>query len=401
LDEGKLRIGPKKVAVLWFTWRAKDIPPGRYQGHLLLRVAEENISAIVDLSVTVLPGLGMGSPPPQVNTWSYLDDITVRKFPQQAVQDLCDHGTNVFVIPHYELPWPQFDSTGSFTRLDFKKFDAILRLLAGKGKLLLWPGFEYAQSQKFKSPRGPKWKSAAWERVFAQWLEQIVAHLDSLGWGYSDFAIYPVDEGYGNRLRIFREVALSLRKIDPSIQIYLNPGENVPWSSVRAVAPWVDIWQPHLGHFSDLEKRSFLRCTGKPIWTYVCKTNARALSSYNYYRLLPWRTWNYGLQGCGFWSYCVSEGDPWNDSDGRYGEASVIYKGDQGIIGSRRWEAFRQGLDDCRLLKYCLTLASSRDKASRLVEQAVQDVLKYPNEETRAERWRGLMLKELGRGQQE
>ena len=74
------------------------------------------------------------------------------------------------------------------------------------------------------------------------------------------------------------------------------------------------------------------------------------------YRLLPWWAWIYGADGIGFWSYSSTEGSSaWNDVDGRQPDWAVVYEAlapekDNRPVSSRRWEAFREGLEDYYLL---------------------------------------------------
>jgi hypothetical protein len=53
----------------------------------------------------------------------------------------------------------------------------------------------------------------------------------------------------------------------------------------------------------------------------------------------------------GFWSYSDTNGSSaWDDIDGRRPDWAVVYESDKGVVSSRRWEAFREGLEDYALL---------------------------------------------------
>lgn len=59
----------------------------------------------------------------------------------------------------------------------------------------------------------------------------------------------------------------------------------------------------------------------------------------------------FGASGVGFWSYSDTNGSSaWNDLDGKYPDWAVVYEADNRIVSSRRWEAFREGLEDYSLL---------------------------------------------------
>ena len=78
------------------------------------------------------------------------------------------------------------------------------------------------------------------------------------------------------------------------------------------------------------------------------------------YRLLPWEAWARGLDGCAFWAYadCGDQaGDAWDDFDGTrmdyaavYGAAGAPAPLSEPITPSKRWQAFRIGLQDVAIL---------------------------------------------------
>ena len=68
--------------------------------------------------------------------------------------------------------------------------------------------------------------------------------------------------------------------------------------------------------------------------------------------MLAWNAWNIGASGIGFWSYSDTQGSSaWDDFDGVRPDWAVVYEGDGKPITSRRWEAFREGVEDYKLLK--------------------------------------------------
>ena len=103
------------------------------------------------------------------------------------------------------------------------------------------------------------------------------------------------------------------------------------------------------------------KSTGKPVWTYTCSINMKSLDPLDYYRLKPWRAWKLGLNGVCYWAYNSWRGDPWNDFDGEIGDCGAVYNGPLGPVTSRRWEAWREGLEDYLYLHLLKSAAAATD----------------------------------------
>jgi hypothetical protein len=128
----------------------------------------------------------------------------------------------------------------------------------------------------------------------------------------------------------------------------------------------VDYWQPSLlavrGHLGD-----FFKGLQKEWWIYGNpKSPAKIGSPLHDYRLLAWWAWHYRASGVGFWSYSDTNGSSaWDDIDGRRPDWAVVYESDKGVVSSRRWEAFREGLED-----YALLVAPSTVTAQQSIRAA-------------------------------
>ena len=84
-----------------------------------------------------------------------------------------------------------------------------------------------------------------------------------------------------------------------------------------------------------------------------------------------------------------------------------MYDGPDGVISSKRWEAYRAGVEDfelCRILRNTMTAKSRQDgqtpaviAAGTLLDQWVQRVLKNRHDPTTADRAHNELLKMLVR----
>jgi hypothetical protein len=126
-------------------------------------------------------------------------------------------------------------------------------------------------------------------------------------------------------------------------------------------------------------------------WLYDTQGPAKSLSPYSYYRLLAWKAFLNGYTGIGFWSYAETSGSVWDDFDGDHPDYAVIYDGENTtIISSRRWEAWRMGIEDYELLTMY-----AKKKGDAAAKALAREVMDSPADTTRADRVRRQILKEL------
>jgi hypothetical protein len=108
---------------------------------------------------------------------------------------------------------------------------------------------------------------------------------------------------------------------------------------------------------------SAIKSFGKEIWAYECLRPMKARMPYSYFRLIPWRAFRRGQTGAGFWIYYLGlDFKPgaafWNDTLRPLGVSSVVYGTKtspvggltENIVPSRRWEAWREGVEDYQYL---------------------------------------------------
>jgi hypothetical protein len=119
----------------------------------------------------------------------------------------------------------------------------------------------------------------------------------------------------------------------------------------------------------------------------------KAVTQAGTYRLFPWKVWHYQLHGCWIWTYLG--GNAWN---GRRWDGGVVYPGHGEIITSRRWELFRDGLEDylyLHLLRKRLDaqakIGTNVDATRKLIDDAVTAVLGTSNDPALAQTWRKRM----------
>ena len=153
----------------------------------------------------------------------------------------------------------------------------------------------------------------------------------------------------------------------------------------RSIAPLVDVWCPHLvaGRLDEERIRFFTeeKNAGKQFYTYNCEGPDKTFHPLGHYRRMLWQSWQYGITGAGHWDYADTgwtkgENSAWTDFDGARIDFSIIYDAatapahvtkKEVQIPSRRWEAWRDGVEE---YAYLWLLKESIVKARRAGKEA-------------------------------
>ncbi|MGC9318164.1 MAG: glycoside hydrolase domain-containing protein [Armatimonadota bacterium] len=405
------RLRPRQVMTLpagelrqlWVEVHTADLAPGVYD--LSLRLTPVDGGPVVEVPVRLhvwdfeLPE----RMPVAVFNWDY--GIRGRDEPLRSryLRAMVEHGVNVFHISG--SPKVVCNAEGELLEQpDFSGWDGLIALERPHAELFLLENWQF-RGRPFETPDGEEieYLSEAWVRAFEAWLPQLVAYMRSRGLDYEDWAFYPFDEYIGPD---FVALARQVKRIDPRIQIFTDKLTDA--EQVRAAAPYTDIWCPYDGHFGEqyAEGLRIMRESGKPIWFYFCGRDQKAFPPMERYRLMGWKTWARDLQGCTYWNIFGGGGSVWDDLDSTHPDPGSVYTGPDGPVTSRRWEAFRQGLEDyCYLwlLDRRLQRPGGDDAtAQAILQAAAEDVLEHPDTAT-VEQWRrriaGAIL-QLGREQQ-
>ncbi len=359
------------VRQLWLNVNTKALKPGVWKTRICLRSVEPRSAEVwANLTVRVWPYNLPEKQPLRLCQWGYVHTSILKDFPDEALQDQVEHGTNVFVATPAFAPEAHFDETGKLTsNLDFTQHDVYVRRHAPHG-IILFDGYQ----SKLRGPAKPF--TPVWRKAYKAWIARWVRHLREMGLSYSNFALYPIDEpGLRKGLvDIFIGYAEPVREVDPRIHIYADPVSGATMTDLKKMAPNVDIWCPNRSGYllrKGSKKLEFIKSTGKSVWTYECYGNAKHQSPLGYYRAQAWLAWYRGLTGIGFWSYCTSRFDPWFVPEGGE-DYLLIYQGN-GVVTSKRWEAVRDGVEDYSMLwqlRKAVQQAASNPKKARLVRQA-------------------------------
>ncbi|MDD5597776.1 MAG: sugar-binding protein [Victivallaceae bacterium] len=349
-----LKVPPFQSREVWLAVNSGNLRPGNYETALSIKA--DKLADTVKLNVQVYP---VTLPecdknfPLYTYVWDYLD-TKPPEIQEAAVKDLRAH---YITVPYLNtaVPWPEFDSDGRMKEIDFSGCDRAIELWEkGSYKMLAWYWHfrvSLSHSKNCNAKRfGEKFMSSEWKANFSAWLSKFVAHLKEKGLTYDDFYFHIFDETICDD---FRETAKLVKQIDPRIKIFSDPALITARTTeqIKALSPYMDIWSPLLWNFiSREEDLAIMSQKGQYYWNYA---NPEGIPQYfNKYRLIPWYTYKLGMRGCGYWVYLCYEKLSWNQTKqswdmiylSKYAPADVSRK--ELIIPGKRWEAWREGVED-------------------------------------------------------
>lgn len=290
--------------------------------------------------------------------WGYPQEGGVWKYPGLVADDFASHGANVNVV-HPLLFMPK-SAEKRIAQSDFAKLAEHVKGFRPGTEFLLFMGLEKpGRAESLGLDRILQGKRTDPDEVdrFRAWLEKLSAVMNKAGHG-STWWLYPFDEPEDAELGKISLLGRKLSEQGIKARIYANPSTSESRNTRATVtaldraSPYVDLWQPRLS-FAENQGRSFFEQLDKQWLVYHNPpVPAKSADPFVNYRQPAWRAWMAGAGGVGFWSYSdTGSSSAWDDFDGYSPDWAVVYESDAGPIPSVRWEAFREGVEDLRLLR--------------------------------------------------
>ena len=390
LDPASLITVPAgETAYLWVTIHSGDLKAGEYHLNLAVRPLYRRKPKTVAIKVTVWPFALPDKTPLDVFVWdSNLNANESGKVGQAYREMLTSHRVNAFHIR--QMPRPPCDAKGNVGEVDFaKRLDRLLDLEQGHGTWVIeihyWSCGRplLAQDNHTRFP----FMSEVFRNATRVYIQGLVAYLKQRGIDYDQWSLYPCDESLNPD---FRKFAQFVKQIDPQVRIWTDSaGKSL--EGVTAFAPYVDIWCPlYKTAERHPDRWAVMKSTGKPIWNYFCGRYMKKAPPV-YYRQTSWLAWRDGLQGVTFWTAVTAFGDQWDDFDypDDKGDPATLYPLHDGVASSRRFEAFRDGLEDYCYFQVLAGLAKPDEKqrVATHISAAVDELLATCRTPT-TQRWR-------------
>ena len=358
-DSGMVQLVSGRSAKIWVSVDATGADPGTYRGKITITPIQNEAPPLeMPLEITVLD-LALTRPfPLRLCTWDYVPNKWFPANTEAVIDDMVRHGVSIFPRTG-SVPKATMGADGRLT-FDWSTLDVDLNLFKGKGQIL----FQVSSPPiTFSGSPTDAQKHEAGLAYLRQWRD----YLKERGWGYDDYAFYPVDEpgyNYGNSVSLLLEAAAWFREADPKFRIYTDPVPTLSKADFERIRPFIDVWCPNMRLVSGLITRDarmeWIRDSKKPMWSYECVGQVRSLSPLRYNRANAWRGYSFGLQGIGFWTHCTTQTDPWLPGKTQDDEYALVYPG-RLPVASARWEAVRDGLEDVAALDLLKKTAAAKE----------------------------------------
>jgi hypothetical protein len=375
LGEGQtVRLEAGETRKLWLTFRSQALPPGSWRAVLKAGdIAAPDSPAQIPVNLEVYPVRLPERFTYHECNWLYLNGIRDEAVREATLRDALEHGMNVFCIPGVSL---QVDAQGNLGQASSAAHDQLVRRLAGRAFFLV------SGPVSLQWPAGAQPDAALQERAFADSLRWYGTHMQSLGCGYEDFAIYLQDEpglmGRDANFEAFVTRVKQFKAAEPRIQLYANPAGGARADLLRPLQDLIDVWAPDLHLVREQpEELGRIFKHGKQYWHYEAPGDQRQLDPLGFYRVKPWVAFQMGMTGGGYWVY--SSAEFWFSKPGTGNEYGSVYPTDRGPVTTKRWEASREGIQDFELLWLLRRTAersppSARPEAQALLDDAVRFV---------------------------
>lgn len=353
-DDSEFNIEPGDTLQLWVSVFNPTLKPGVYTAKIVVKARTSDTyfpAEVLKINMRVEPFKLELDIALSCFAWAYpLNHYKTIDSQTAAIRDLQLHYTNV-VVAHGNccIPFPrkQPAGKGNSISVDYSRIDQLIQRNSYARTYLFFLNF----NDKKKISIFGEWMTPGWKRNFSLWLKDWVEHLKNIGVGYDKFAIYPFDERLHDR---FYELAKLIKETDANIRIFANSFGKGPSDFMR-FEELIDIWCPKVGHCVEHPRwLKMIKGFRKEVWTYRCSGPGKANHPYSYYRLMSWWAFKHGMTGVGFWTY-VDDGYRHSWDGAGYAVVydrlnSPVDTSGENVIPSRRWEAWREGIEDYQYL---------------------------------------------------
>ena len=288
----------------------------------------------------------------------------------QARKDMIDHGVSVIYGP--PLPHVPVDAAGNRAgEVDWSEFDRTLARVPSYFTLL-WGG-----PPPCKWPEGTAPKEDSPEHIagFKTAIHELASHLSAKGFGYRQWAFYPMDEPWNTGFTLIpqlRRFCQRVKESDPKAQVYADPAGLVRVEYLNEFKGLIDVWQPELNLLKrDPKLLEWFHANARRLWAYEAPGPAKDLLPLSHYRAYAWFAVRFDLEGVGYWVY-RGEDNWWTALPGAVASTtdySAVYQTNDLVVPSRRWEADRDGVEDYRAV-YLLRDEIKKARAAGRIEDA-------------------------------
>jgi hypothetical protein len=315
-----------------------------------------------------------------MNNWSYFDySYQTRGLKNNVIADLVKHNSNVLVIPPAYIP-----SISSPNPKD--QINKLIKYIQGTENkfdyYVLFLGYTSEYSLVLTNN---------WKKNVPIWYKTISDIFESAGINSNKVIIYPYDEPKGANIERLSKVYDYFRSVGIKNKFFVTIG-NV---DAAKLAGKIEIIQVATHYEDRIEHVNLYRSKLSQIWLYEILAGSRNYNVKIYHRL-GFKAYKYNANGIGVWNYADSD-KSFNESNRKnlaksFGswqikasnpirDYSLIYRKNNSLFSSIRWEALSYGMEET----YWLSLFEEtygQDKCDTLVNDILSNKVTQKQWET-------------------
>lgn len=305
-------------------------------GNQQLKLKTGDIEQTLNLAVSPASFASFTKYAPGVNVWAYFNDPLLKERPAASQRDLLAHGVTTFVFhPGILAPEKSLKDNDNLVKM--------LPMVKGFREVLLFLNIPAKKDNYWTTEN---------KQQFINWYKSLLAALGQQGVNSANVYLYPVDELKPAQGGLYADFVKWVKSEVPDAKFFATVSDI---KSLPLVQPLTDIVQVYNNNQLIAAAKSGQR-SGQQIWLYDTKKPTKSQSPYSYYRMMGWKAFASGITGIGFWQYADAGHEKgatslWDDFDGQSADYNVVYDDGPNVISSRRWEAFKSGVDDYALLQ--------------------------------------------------
>lgn len=361
---------------------AMSPPVGTHTGSIDI-TSSNGISISIPILIKVVDLELDRSKLPDTCAWSYTSWPIMENRLDVCMLDMKAHYINVGIINQHHLPAPT-PTSDILNPNDIEIYKKDLQYFKNMKYLQIY--FNVKNGKNMSIFGDYKADLAGWSTRFKKWITTLYSIAEQQGIDPKKILFYPVDEPREDE-NLHRMIAISnaIKSINPEYKLYTTYDEPTSVTITASLyEQMVDCYDIIQLLDSRVETKPFLietiKAKGKECWIYVT-SGGKTANTLEHYRKIGWLGAKHDAKGIGFWCYAATAtygSDEWDDYDGRGSDWTVVYGDTDGtLLTSKRWEGWREGVEDYTLI------AMARDKGLTPEEEAylsnkINHLLVYP-----------------------
>ena len=354
-------IVPGDSALLWLTINTDHFSPGTHTLSTHLTPVDGRLFGLrmdpLDFPLYITVSRVQLAPcPVKIGYFTHLP-----RQPAEAAPYLDNLASHYWSYPNSTLwgtrPVEQLRAGKLVTPDDFRDCQHLVQPYLEMQPVLINTGHLNGYLVKWKAESGKELTSDEAKTIVQAWVSSLRSFVVSLGYSEEHVHLWVHDEpaSWKAETSAFLDILPTLKQHCGGMKIWMDAGGAALTSAeiMPRLEPYVDVWCPPRADFAREETAAVierLRASGKPLEMYQCTTPMLDQSPLRYYRSFGADLWYRQVSAGHIYSYDVFRGDSFDNDDSPrddHTDMALVYQGPRGPLNSRRWEAVREGIEDC------------------------------------------------------